>query len=245
MKPEMPMSWRRRFANWLRLRLWWFITAGFLLLAVWVVVVKQLLTMVPAWRVDLETLIESRIHTPLEIGSFSGHMAGLSPVFVLDDVHIPGADPEHPGLTLERVELTVDVLPSLLGRTLRARSLLIRGLDIRVLVDEHGQVRLHGIDAFGAAADASTPAHEKLLQVLYRQKQIHIEQVRGTLEMAGIEPLEIAELNLAMVSSGQRHRLAMTARSAAQEVMVDLRLDMRGDAYRRDQSKSVVVCKAG
>ena len=65
MKPEMPMSWRRRFANWLRLRLWWFITAGFLLLAVWVVVVKQLLTMVPAWRVDLETLIESRIHTPL------------------------------------------------------------------------------------------------------------------------------------------------------------------------------------
>ena len=235
MKPEMPMSWRRRFANWLRLRLWWFITAGFLLLAVWVVVVKQLLTMVPAWRVDLETLIESRIHTPLEIGSFSGHMAGLSPVFVLDDVHIPGADPEHPGLTLERVELTVDVLPSLLGRTLRARSLLIRGLDIRVLVDEHGQVRLHGIDAFGAAADASTPAHEKLLQVLYRQKQIHIEQVRGTLEMAGIEPLEIAELNLAMVSSGQRHRLAMTARSAAQEVMVDLRLDMRGDAYRRDQ----------
>lgn len=235
MKPEMLISWRRRSANWLRQRLWWFAASGFLLLAIWVVVAKQLLTMVPTWRVDLEALIESRIQTPLEIGSFSGHLSGLSPVFVLDDVHLPGTDPEHPGLTLERVELTVDVLPSLLGRTLRARSLLIRGLDVRVLVDEDGRVKLYGIDAFGSAADSTVPAHEKLLQVLYRQKRIQIEKVRGTLEMAGAKPLEIAELNLAMVSSGQRHRLAMTAHSAAQEIRIDLRLDMSGDAYRREQ----------
>lgn len=235
MKPDELLSWRRRLANWLRQRLWWLVAAGFLLLAVWVVVLKQLLTMVPTWRADLETLIESRIQTPLEIGGFSGYLSGLSPVFVLDDVHLPGTDPEHPGLTLERIELTVDVLPSLLGRTLQARSLLIRGLDVRVLVDEHGKVRLHGIDAFGSAVDSGVPAHEKLLQVLYRQKRIQIEKVHGILEMAGAPPLEIAELNLAMVSSGQRHRLAMTARSAAQEVLLDLRLDMRGDAYRREQ----------
>src|SRR5690606_26945663 len=104
-----------------------------------------------------------------------------------------------------------------------------------VMVDEHGKVRLYGIDAFGSAADTGVPAHEKLLQVLYRQKRIQIEKVHGILEMAGAPPLEIAELNLAMVSSGQRHRLAMTARSAAQEVLLDLRLDMRGDAYRREQ----------
>jgi uncharacterized protein (TIGR02099 family) len=234
-KSGMLLSWRRRLANWLRQRLWWFAAGGFLLLAIWVVLARQVLTMVPTWRGDLETLIESRIQTPLEIGSFSGHLSGLSPVFVLEDVHLPGPDPAHPGLTLERVELTVDVLPSMLSRTLRARSLLIRGLDVRLLVDEDGKVRLHGIDAFGSAAQSTVPAHEKLLQLLYRQKRIQIEQVRGTLEMAGAEPLEIAELNLAMVSSGQRHRLAMTARSAAEEILLDLRLDMRGDAYRREQ----------
>jgi uncharacterized protein (TIGR02099 family) len=232
-KPVWVISWRRRLANWLRQRLWWFAAGGMLLLAVWVVLAKQLLTMLPAWRGDLETVIEARIQTPLEIGVLTGHMSGLSPVFVLEDVRLPGNDPELPGLTLERVELTVDVLASLLQRTLRARAVLVRGLEVRMYVDEDGRISLHGIDALGSQSASPEPPLQQLLKILYRQNRIQVEQVRGTLTIAGVPTLEIADISMAMVSSGTRHRLALQARTGADEASIDLRLDMRGDAYQR------------
>lgn len=233
MKPVRIISWRRHSANWLRQRLWWFAAGGVLLLAIWVVLAKQLLAMLPAWRGDLESLVESRIQTPLEIGQLSGHMSGLSPVFVFEDVRLPGVDPARPGLSIERVELTVDVLPSLVRRTLRARSLLIRGIEVRINVDEHGRVSLDGIEGLGSQTEAARPPLESLLAILYRQKRIQIEKVHGTLAMAGMPELEVADISLAMLSSGERHRLALVARTAADEIDLDIRLDLRGDAFQR------------
>ncbi len=235
MKPVQIISWRRHSANWLRQRLWWFAAGGILLLAIWVVLARQLLAMLPAWRGDLEALVESRIQTPLEIGQLSGHMSGLSPVFVFEDVRLPGVDPARPGLTLERVELTVDVLPTLLQRTLRARSLLIRGIEVRINVDGEGRISLHGIEALGSQSASARPPIENLLAILYRQNRIQIENVHGTLAMAGMPELEVADISMAMLSSGERHRLALVARTAADEIDLDVRLDLRGDAYHRDE----------
>lgn len=233
MKPVRVISWRRHSADWLRRRLWWFAAGGVLLLAVWVVLAKQLLAMLPAWRGDLETLVEARIQTPLEIGQLSGHMSGLSPVFVFEDVRLPGVDPARPGLSIERVELTVDVLPSLVRRTLRARSLLIRGIEVRINVDEQGRVSLDGIEGLGSQTASARPPLESLLAILYRQKRIQIEKVHGTLVMAGMPELEVADISMAMLSSGERHRLALVARTAADEIDLDVRLDLRGDAFQR------------
>jgi len=232
-KPVRVISWRRHSADWLRRRLWWFAAGGVLLLAVWVVLAKQLLAMLPAWRGDLETLVEARIQTPLEIGQLSGHMSGLSPVFVFEDVRLPGVDPARPGLSIERVELTVDVLPSLVRRTLRARSLLIRGIEVRINVDEQGRVSLDGIEGLGSQTASARPPLESLLAILYRQKRIQIEKVHGTLVMAGMPELEVADISMAMLSSGERHRLALVARTAADEIDLDVRLDLRGDAFQR------------
>lgn len=235
MKPVRIISWRRHSADWLRQRLWWFAAGGVLLLAIWVVLARQLLTMLPAWRGDLEALVEARIQTPLEIGQLAGHMSGLSPVFVFEDVRLPGIDPARPGLTLERVELTVDVLPSLLQRTLRARSLLIRGIEVRINVDEHGSVSLDGIEGLGSQTASAGPPLESLLAILYRQKRIQIEKVHGILAMAGTPEIEVADISMAMLSSGERHRLALLARTAADEIDLDIRLDLRGDAYHRNE----------
>ena len=233
MKPVRVISWRRHSADWLRQRLWWFAAGGVLLLAIWVVLAKQLLAMLPTWRGDLETLVEARIQTPLEIGQLSGHMSGLSPVFVFEDVRLPGVDPARPGLSIERVELTVDVLPSLVRRTLRARSLLIRGIEVRINIDEQGRVSLDGIEGLGSQTASARPPLESLLAILYRQKRIQIEKVHGTLAVAGMPELEVADISMAMLSSGERHRLALMARTAADEIDLDVRLDLRGDAFHR------------
>ncbi|MFN3713876.1 MAG: YhdP family protein [Alcanivoracaceae bacterium] len=229
----LSFSWRRRLADWMRGKLWWFAAGAVLLLAIWVVLVRQLLSMTPAWRADLEALIEARIQTPLEIGALSGHLSGLSPVFVLEDVRLPGADPAQPGLRLDRIELTVDVLPSLLNRTLRARSLVVRGLDIQLEIDEHGQLRLSGIEALGSASTSPESPHKQLLTILYRQKRIQVEEVTGTLRMAGIPDLQISDLALTMVSSGEHHRLAVRVATAEAQTVLDVRLDLRGDAFER------------
>lgn len=235
MKAEQRASWQRRLADGLHRHLWWLAAAAVLLLAIWMVLARQLLAMLPAWRTDLEMLVEQRIQTPLEIASLSGHMNGLSPVFVLEEVRLPGADPERPGLTIARIELTVDVMASLVQRTLLARSLLIRGLDIHALEDEHGRFGLLGIETLGAASESPAPPVEQLLNLLYRQKQVQVEQVSGSFTKHGLPPLAIRDLTLSMKSSGARHRLALAMVTADERIALEVRLDQRGDAYRRDQ----------
>lgn len=228
-------SWRRRWADRLRAHLWWLATGGFLLFAIWVVVGRQLLSMTPVWREDLEALIQQRVATPIEIGSLSGHMSGLSPVFVLDDVRLASADGSSDILTLGRVELMVDVLPSLLHRQLRARQLVIRGLDVRIVVDEHGRPRFAGGDLSDMEESAEALAVDQLLTLLYRQKRIQLEEVSASLQLPDQPLLRIVDIGVSMVSSGQRHRVALTARADNRPLSVDLRFDLQGDAYQRSQ----------
>lgn len=228
------LSRRRRAANWLRDKAWWFAAGGIVMLAVWVVLLQQLLLAVPAWRVELEQMLEARIGTAIEIGSVSGHVSGLSPVFVLEDVRLPGVEGGPPGLHLGRVALAVDVLPSLLNRSLRARSLWLDGLAIELLMDEQGRLTLAGIDALGSQVADAAPPMEQLLRVLYRQKRIRITDVSATLSHAD-ETLKLDRLTLSMTSSGARHRLALLARGDEAGLSADIRLDWRGDAYQLGQ----------
>lgn len=228
------LSRRRRAANWLRDRAWWFAAAGIVLLAVWVVLLQQLLLAVPTFRGELEAALESRIGTPIEIGAISGHVSGLSPVFVLEDVRLPAVEGGPPGLRLARVALAVDVLPSLLNRSLRARSLWLDGLAVQLHLDDQGRLTVAGIEALGSQAATARSPLAQLLDVLYRQKRIQVTDVSATLSHAG-QTLHLDQLTLSMTSSGARHRLAVLAQASASGLALDVRVDWRGDVYQRGQ----------
>src|SRR5690606_34537874 len=137
----------------LRARLLFTVSAVVLLLAAWVVIGRQLMLRVPDYRPQLEALVEQRINTPLEIESMGGCQYGAVPVYVLDNVWLP-AQVGTAHLQIGGVEQSLDVLASLASRNLRARQLLISGIDLRLTVEQGGQVRLTGLDALGSASGA-------------------------------------------------------------------------------------------
>ena len=225
----------------LRARLLVTVSVVVLLLAAWVVLGRQLMLRVPEYRQQLEMLVEQRINTPLEIESMSGYMDGAVPVFVFENVRLPAQEGTAP-LQIGRVELSVDVLASLASRNLRARQLLVSGIDLRLTMEQGGKVRLTGLEALGSASGAQRkPPLNALLDLVYRQKRLVVEDARGELVLPDMPPVAVRDLAVAIVSSGSTHRLALRARHADKPVSMDVRLvvegdphtlaDLKGDAY--------------
>lgn len=217
----------------LRARLLVTVSVVVLLLAAWVVLGRQLMLRVPEYRQQLELLVEQRINTPLEIESMSGYMDGAVPVFVFENVRLPAQGITAP-LRIGRVELSVDVLASLASRNLRARQLLVSGIDLRLTMEQGGKVRLTGLEALGSGAGANAPRKQPLnalLDLIYRQKRLVVEDARGELVLPDMPPVAVRDLAVAIVTSGSTHRLALRARHADKPVAIDMRVVVEGDPH--------------
>tara|TARA_R110002073_G_scaffold336505_1_gene534335 strand:- start:132273 stop:136241 length:3969 start_codon:yes stop_codon:yes gene_type:complete len=220
-----------------------------LLMAAWIVIGRQLMQRVPEFRQDLEALVEERIKTPLEIGDMSGYMDGATPVFVFHDVRLPaalvetnrfvGTDLVNAGgvaaapLHIGRVELSVDVLSSIFQRNLRARQLLISGIELDLTVDKQGRVRLTGLEGLGSSdRQGAKPPLETLLSLIYRQKRLVVEDAKGMLSFPDMPAVNVTDLSAAIVSSGKDHLLSLRAHTVDRPVVIDVRLALQGDAYQ-------------
>jgi uncharacterized protein (TIGR02099 family) len=220
-----------------------------LLMAAWIVIGRQLMLRVPDFRQDLEVLIEERIRTPLEIGSMSGYMDGATPVFVFHDVRLPTALVEtdqanEAGLTnaegeataplhIGRVEISIDVLSSIFQRNLRARQLLVSGIELDLTVDEQGRIRLTGLEGLGSSdRQSAKPPLQTLLSLIYRQKRLVVEDAKGTLSFPDMPTVNVTDLAVAIVSSGKDHLLSLRAHTVDRPVVIDVRLALKGDAYQ-------------
>lgn len=200
-----------------------------LLVAAYVVLARQAMQLVPEFRQPLESLIEESTGLALDIGQLRGHMDGLSPVLVLERVRLPASTEQESPLTIEHVALTLDLLPSLVQRDLRLRQLLIRGLDMHVTRTEEGAVRFKGM---GAGRVPLAP--ERMLEMLYRQNRVVLDEVALTFEWSGFPPLRTRDLEMVLVNSGRRHQLSLSAESLDGERSLDLRVAMDDDVYRQE-----------
>lgn len=199
-----------------------------LLVASYIVIGRQAMRMVPQFRAPLEKMLEQHLHTDLQIGSFTGRMDGLSPVFVLDNVRLPGPDGTE-GLRINHVALTLDVIPSILHRSLRLRELLVRGVDIHLQRADDGHLRLRGLGVLGE--HKRMPLHD-LLSLFYRQNRLLLDQVRLTVDWPGFPQFATSNLQAELVNSGDRHHLAVRLRTADAPRQLDFRMALTGDAYQ-------------
>lgn len=227
-------SWRRRLVGRVQNRLWLVSALLMLLVASWVIIGRQLMLLVPEFRVPLEEMLEERLQAPLEIRALRGHMDGLSPVFVLEDLRLPASE-EGQGLTIEHVALTVDVLPSLMQRDLRLRQLLVRGVDLHIIRSDEGRVRVRGLEGLiGKKSKMSDQVIRRVLELFYRQNRLVLDQVRLSLDWAGLPPVQTRDLELALVNSGGRHKLSLRFATVDQPRELALRLSLDSDAYKLD-----------
>ncbi|ASK34935.1 TIGR02099 family protein [Alcanivorax sp. N3-2A] len=229
------MAINNKTTRWLGLwrgRLWWLVAIPVLLLAAYVVVARQLMLLVPDYREQLETLVEERFGVAIQIEQLQGSMDGLWPRFQLRGLTLPATEGESP-LTLERVELSVRVLPTLLYRKPYLRELLIDGVDVHLVRDEQGRIRLRGLEALQRQRQET--ALEDALRTLYHQQRIVIQNARFSLDWPGLPPLAASSLNLALLNDGDEHALSVRVQARDRPFSVDARLRVEGEPLALEQ----------
>ena len=126
----------------------------------------------------------------------------------------------------------MDVLPSLINRGLRASELLVDGVQVRLEKRPDGTVMLKGIEALGPADKPHDPAAvRKLLKLMYRQKQLLVDNLDVIIELPDSDPVVFTDVELAMATSGDRHRFALLASEREQRLQLDVRFSLEGDAF--------------
>lgn len=220
----------RRQLERLRTYLWWLVTLVLLLLAVYVVLARQLMTMAPDFREPLQNLVADRLGTPVTIGGLRGYLDGVSPVFVLQDVQLPAADADGAPLTLRHVELGIDLWRTLLARELRLHQLWITGLDLHLVRDEAGRIHLRGLEALGGNHD-NPDGVRGLLDMIYRQQRLVLDDIRARVDWPGLPPLRSEDASLALVKEGRSRHLALRFSAQDRPFSLDARLTLRGEAY--------------
>ncbi|EKF74164.1 hypothetical protein A11A3_10107 [Alcanivorax hongdengensis A-11-3] len=218
--------WWRRIQTWLL----WLLAILALLTAVYVVVARQLMAEVPQYRERLISLLEERIKTPLDIGELNGAMDGLTPRFVARRIRLPAPEGEAP-LELGEVVMSVDVLCSLLHRDLCLKELHIQGVDLQLVRDEQGKIRLRGLETLGGNSDDKPPV-ERLLTIFYRQQRLIISDARLSLSWPDMPPLAASSLNASLINEGSEHQLAVRLDARDRPLHLDVRMHLHGDAFR-------------
>ena len=214
-----------RWRNRLRRQLWWLVATPVLLIAAYAVVARQLMMLVPDYREDLEALVEQRLGFPLAIEQLSGEIDGLTPRFEARGLTLPAADGE-PSLHLDQVSVSVNVLATLWHRKPYLRELRISGVDVHLVRDADGGIRLRGLEALRRKGNGNL---EEGLRTLYQQDRILVEDARFSLDWPGLPPLAASSLTLAMVNEGGEHALSARVEARDRPFSVDARLLVDGD----------------
>lgn len=217
----------------LRRQLWWLVTLALLLLAVYVVLARQAMTLVPELRHQLETLAGERLGAPVTIGSLRGYLDGVVPVFVLQDLEVAAPDADDAPLTLQHVELAIDVGASIWSRSLRLRQLWVRGLDLHLVRDGEGSIRLRGLEAL-RQDDGADDGGRGLLDIVYRQQRLVLDDVSVRVDWPGLPPLRSDDLSVALVREGSERQVALRLSARDRPLQLDARLRLQGDAYQME-----------
>ena len=216
--PLLSSKWRR-----LTLYIWWLAATTAIMLAIYVVLGRQVMAMVPEFRDRLIVIAEERFDTPLEIASLEGEMAGFVPRIVAKMVRLPAPDGEPP-LELGEVRLELDVLASLWNRDWVLRSLVVRHVDLHLIRHDDGAIALRGLPPFQLDQTDSDSGGFKAL--LSRQRYVAVEQARLSLAWPGMPELAASRLDAALLNDGDVHlALSLTARDRPLSLKANGRFD--------------------
>lgn len=229
-QPSAQPFWHRISQRWRR-QVWWLATALLLLLALYIVLARQVMSMLPEFRDTVQSRLAEALDMPVTIGQLHGHMDGMNPVFVFDDVALSPADGDAAPLTLRRVEISLAPLDSLLARGLRLRQLWISGMDLHLVRGEDGAIRFRGLEAFEQDQLDAVDSLSEVLEHVYRQRRIVLDDVSARFDWPGMPPLRTENMALALVREQGEHRLAVTLSAADRPLELDVRLQLRGAAY--------------
>lgn len=139
---SFPLRWLVRLAN----VVWFAVLAILVLVALYVVIGRQLMGSVSDYRQELESRLSDRLGQPVHIDRLYGHWKALDPVLTVSGLTIQ--DPDSPDTTvahLDRINIRLDSLTSLIRGRLVFGNLVADGLNLTLDQTESGAITVEGI----------------------------------------------------------------------------------------------------
>ncbi|BAV33059.1 hypothetical protein SCL_0739 [Sulfuricaulis limicola] len=180
------------------------------LLTIVFIVARFLLPMIAGQKQNLEEYLSQRSGHQVRIESLSAHWDGLYPGAQVRGLQVYVADAARPAIRLSEVRLSLALLPLLWGR-IEINSLVVVNPSLALERLPDGRFRISGFDPL---APVERGQDEKFVGWLFQQGRLEIEN--GELQWfdhreAG-PALRLAQVNLSLRNSGDRHRLGFSAR---------------------------------
>jgi len=220
------MIWRRRIHR-VRLTLQALFAAAVILLALLVGLTHLALPWLASHPERISALLSDRLKRHVEVERVDGRWERNGPLLVLNGVHIAGATPARPALTIPQAELKINLF-SWLNRNQTWNEFRLIGLNLNLVRDVAGTWQLRGLDAGGTGADDGNNNADALFDLgslVVRDLQITIDDAMASRKLA------FAADEVRLVNSGSDHRVLASVRCAdAPAPPLDVVVDYDSDA---------------
>lgn len=229
MAPVAMRRWIQSSSLWIyRLLTWGILAAGFLFAATILTLRYWILPDIAAYRDDIAQTLSRAAQQRITIGGISANWDGLRPQLALTQVVVHDAA-ERPALELPRVDATLS------WRSAVRLQVDFHALDIyRPVLTVRRDAR-GGITVAGIAMNLDSRDDSGFSRWILGQRDIEIHEARLVWndEMRAAPALELDRLQLRIVNSGDRHRIALRAvPPAALASPLDVRADLRGGDFQ-------------
>lgn len=131
-----------------------------LLVALYVVLARSLLALVPEYRGELQSLLSEQLGVPVVIGALDGEWIGFDPVVVIRELSLSNPDFAR----VDEVRIRLAVFRSLLAREIRLRSIQIDQSQL-VVAHESEDVWLIGGENWASTSPDSSSVSPRLLRM--------------------------------------------------------------------------------
>jgi len=199
---------------------WWTAAVVIVVLAVALSTMRLLLPVMSDYRTQVETVVANVFKRPVTIASVEADWHKFSPVLRLSDVVIE--DPQLPGgrISIQQVEVVLNVFDSLLQGKWRTAGIKVIGIHLDVHTDIRHRLQVLPLQV--------------ILDWLLPQDSITVEQVQLVWHDQGLfdAPLQITDLSVQMVNDKARHQLLLEAKlpaSLGDSVKISADLQGQGD----------------
>lgn len=187
---------------------WLLVAIATVLLALYVVLAGQVLSLMGERRADIAEWLGERLGMRVEIDQIAGNMNLLTPEVRLRGVRVYVADGTgEPAFTAPEAEAHVDVMASLLARRPVLDLLRVRGVQLTLVEGEDGQFRVKGFP-FDVNDPRAAERMRQALTVFYRQHVVLIDDSRLLLESQRVPVTSLDGVMLRIINDGDVHRVA-------------------------------------
>ncbi|MGA0031719.1 MAG: YhdP family protein [Burkholderiales bacterium] len=219
----------QRSSLWIYRLLTWSVLAAGLAFAATVLVLRYwILPDIAAYRDDIAQVLSRAAQQRITIGGISANWDGLRPQLALAQVVVHDAG-GRPALELPRIDATLSWRSAALLQV-NFHSLDIHRPVLTVRRDNSGVITVAGIPM-----NVGTQGDGGFSRWLLGQRDIEIHDARliWNDEMRGAPVLALEQLQLRIVNSGYRHRLALRAvPPAGLASPLDVRADLTGESFQ-------------